>query len=124
MQAVCDFLRFDLRLRGTPIDFQPGKDLPACELLPDDIDELSMNLLQALAEGAAERVPGARVLLQTEMRGDQLVLRAGLGAGAPTSWPPRSRIDALERRAHNAGARLRRVDRAVEILMPQRAPAA
>ena len=118
VKAVCDFLSFDLRLRGTPIDFQPGADLPVREMVADDIDELTMNLVQAQADGAAQFAPGARLLVQTEVRGADLVLRAGLDAGVPVDWPPQARLDALARRARDVGALLQQVDHVVELVMP------
>ncbi len=118
VKAVCDFLGFDRRLRGTPIDFQPSADLPARELVANDVDELTMNLLQALAEGAAQYAPGARLRVRTGLRGDDLVLRAGLDAAARDDWPPQARLDALERRARDAGARLQRDGGAVELVLP------
>lgn len=118
VKAVCDFLGFDMRLRGTPIDFQPDPDLPAREMVTDDLDELTMNLVQALADGAATHAPGARLRVQTEQRGADLVLRAGLSARAPTPWPPQPRLDALRSRALHAGVRLELTEHAVELVLP------
>jgi signal transduction histidine kinase len=118
VKAVCDFLSFDRRLRGTPIDVQPCADLPARELVADHVDELTMNLLQALADGAAQYAPGARLRVCTELRGDDLVMRAGLDTADGDDWPPQARLDALERRARDAGARLQRVGSAVELVLP------
>ena len=119
VKAVCNFLSFDVRLRGTPIEFEPDPGLPACEMTPDDIDEWTMALLTAVADGAAQHAPGTRLRVQTESRGTDLVLRAGLGAGVPEPWPPQARLDALQRRVIDAGARLQRVEGAVELVLPE-----
>jgi signal transduction histidine kinase len=50
VEAVCEFQRFDRRYRQTPIRFTAGARLPACELVPDHLNEVMMNLLQALAD--------------------------------------------------------------------------
>ena len=121
IKAVCDFLCFDRRLRGTPIDFQPQADLPARVGVADDVDELTMNLLQVQADGAAQFAPGARLLVQTVLRGDAVVLRAGLNTADCHDchdWPPQARLDELGRRARDAGARVQRVGGAVELVLP------
>jgi signal transduction histidine kinase len=61
VEAVCAFQGFDRRFRGTPIRFTPDANLPAVELVPDHLNEVMMNLLQALAgiearEGAARGI--------------------------------------------------------------------
>ncbi len=48
--AVCDFHTFDHRFRRKPIEFIAGAALPACELVPDHLNEVMMNLLQACAD--------------------------------------------------------------------------
>lgn len=52
IEAVCEFQGFDRRFRRKPIRFLPGANLPARELVPDHLNEVMMNLLQACADGA------------------------------------------------------------------------
>lgn len=108
VKAVCDFLRFDRRLGGTPIDFEPTPHLPACELVPDDFDELTMGLLQAVAHEAAAHAPGARLRVQTTRRSGRgdVVVSAALVTEVPGPWPPPGRLDALQRRAAEVGVTL------------------
>lgn len=47
IRAVCEFLAFDRRFRGTPIELRLGERLPACQGIPDHLTEVLMSLLQA-----------------------------------------------------------------------------
>jgi len=44
IEAVCYFFSFDRRFRS-PIEFRPGENLPWCDLIPDYLKEVLMNLL-------------------------------------------------------------------------------
>lgn len=78
LAAVCEFQAFDRRYRGVAIDWQPAPGLPACELVPDRLNELMMGLLQLAAEGGAPRVA-----VSTAQRGDAVVIRIeGFGLGS------------------------------------------
>ncbi|MBI5108376.1 MAG: histidine kinase [Rhodocyclales bacterium] len=48
IEAVCYFFSFDRRFRR-PIEFRPGEQLPWCDLVPDFLKEVLMNLLPTLS---------------------------------------------------------------------------
>ncbi len=48
IEAVCYFFSFDRRFRS-PIEFRPGQNLPWCDLVPDYLKEVLMNLLPTLS---------------------------------------------------------------------------
>ncbi len=119
VKAVCDFLAFDRRFRSTPIEFQPGHRLPACELVPDHLNEAMMSLLQACAEGPADSRPYARIRVQTEARGDGVAIRVGFEtapARAPVFSP--ERLDSVRRQVVAMGGQLSATAAAVEINLP------
>jgi signal transduction histidine kinase len=47
IEAVCYFFGFDRRFRS-PIEFRPGRDLPWCDMVPEYLKEILMNLLPTL----------------------------------------------------------------------------
>jgi signal transduction histidine kinase len=55
VEAVCNFLRFDSRFASTQIVFHPEQQLSACVVIPDRMNEVLMNLLQACVE--VESIP-------------------------------------------------------------------
>jgi signal transduction histidine kinase len=48
IEAVCYFFSFDRRFHS-PIEFRPGEQLPWCDLIPDFLKEVLMNLLPTLS---------------------------------------------------------------------------
>ncbi|MDA8255199.1 MAG: histidine kinase [Betaproteobacteria bacterium] len=48
IEAVCYFFSFDRRFRS-PIEFRPAENLPWCDLIPDFLKEVLMNLLPTLS---------------------------------------------------------------------------
>ena len=121
VKAVCDFLAFDRRFRGTPIEFQPGQGLPARELVPDHLNEVLMSLLQACVEGG----PCTRIRVGTAPRGDSLVIALGCEAH-PVRAPdlPEARLESVRRRVAQMGGTLLLTAAGVEIdLPPSRNPA-
>jgi len=107
VKAVCDFLAFDRRFWRMPIEFRPGDRLPACELVPDHLNEVLMTLLQACVGGGAERRPGERIHVETEARGEDVAIRLGCGA-APASEQALSdaRLEPVRRRVVEMGGQL------------------
>ncbi len=118
VKAVCDFLRFDQRYRATPIEFRPAVGLPASVVVADRLNEVLMNLVQVVAEGA--RAP-ERVAVQTAERGEQLLIRIERrradGAASPLGMAD-VRIEAARRRIDAMGGRLLVEGAALSILLP------
>ena len=112
VRAVCQFLSFDDRFGGTPIEFVPGHDLPGSTLIPDHLNELVMNVLLACVEGGPARRLWVRIRVETALRDQSVeikVVRDCLpDALAPSQPPglPGPRLAALRRRALNIGGEL------------------
>ena len=119
VKAVCDFLRFDRRFRGTPIEFRPGARLPARELVPDHLNEVLMSLLQACVEGAAERGPCERIRVETEARSASVTIRLACDA-TPASVPAfsQARLESVRLRVVAMGGQLSATGATVEIKLP------
>jgi signal transduction histidine kinase len=111
VKAVCDFFAFDRRFRGTRIEFRPGPQLPACKLVPDHLNEVMMDLLQAAAKAASDT--GAALQVGTELRGDRVVIRIGDAAALAAAD-----LASLSRLLPRIGAELRRSGTALEISLP------
>lgn len=119
VKAVCDFLRFDRRFRGTPIEFRPDDSMPACELVPDHLNELLMGLLQAFVDAGADRPACERILVETRLRGGRAVIRiAGVGERAGDAVFTPERLAPLRRRAEAMGFALRADEDGAEIELP------
>lgn len=75
IEAVCYFFSFDRRFRS-PVEFRPGEGLPWCDLVPDYLKEVLMNLLPTLAGRIAiETGPcarGVRIRIRVESDGESL----------------------------------------------------
>ena len=66
VRAVSDFLGFDRRFRGTPIELRLGGGLPTCHAVPDHLTEALMGLLQALERACDDcHTPSARLVVET-----------------------------------------------------------
>lgn len=123
VKAACDFQGFDFRSRGTPIEFVPQADLPACELVPDQLNEVLMSLLQALADGAPEAGASAPIRIATAWRDGAVVVRVAHGTAPDALAAARTvRLQALQRRVAEMGWRLSSELSAVEITVPASAP--
>jgi signal transduction histidine kinase len=128
VKAVLDFLCFDRRFGSMEIDFRPDADLPSHPVVPDHLNEVLMNLLQACAE--CDAVPGAprgRILVETESRGTEIAIRIHcecLTGGEDETQIVDSRFAAMRRRIAGMGGRLTWSRGAVEILLPPAGPEA
>jgi hypothetical protein len=123
VQSVCDFLFFDRRFHGTPIDLQLQPGLPACGGVPDHLTEVLMGLLQAFEQGCQScGTTGARLTVETGQRDREVTVRisgtcetgnAGcpFPVGDPRMESARGRIEAMSGRITPAGS-------AVEICLP------
>jgi len=119
VRAVRDFLSFDTRYRRTKIDAQLVEPLPACVGVPDHLNEVLMNLMQAYAEACMQA--GATVGIRTEARTHEVAIRidcagaAAAGACAATSdW----RVASARERVQAMGGRFGLAGNATEILLP------
>lgn len=66
VQAVCDFLAFDRRFKGTPVNLRLAAGLPACPCIPDHLTEVLMGLLQAFEQACQGcGVKGGRIAVET-----------------------------------------------------------
>lgn len=76
VQSVCDFLYFDRRFHGTPIDLRLQPGLPACRGVPDHLTEVLMGLLQAFEQGCQScGTSGARLAVETGQRDGEITVR-------------------------------------------------
>lgn len=115
LKAVCDFHAFDRRFRGIPIDFEPAPGLPACELVPDHLNEVMMNVLQAIAEGGGK--PPPRITVKTLAQGSEVVVRIGCPVAA-AQLQGDARFDPVARRVAEMRGRLALGENGIEITLP------
>lgn len=110
IKAVCDFLAFDGRFRGTPIELRLGDRLPACQGIPDHLTEVLMGLLPALEEACEYPGRGNRIVVETEARGTEVTTR--IGCECPTTHengrlsPSDPRLESARRRLEGMGGRI------------------
>jgi len=116
LKAVCDFLAFDRRFRGLSLSLKPGEGLPACELVPDHLNEVVMNLLQACAEDEPRRFE--RVEVQTALQGGAVCVRIAGAQGGLADWFGAPRFAPTRRRIAEMGAQARAVEGAIELTLP------
>ncbi|MFH1872877.1 MAG: histidine kinase dimerization/phospho-acceptor domain-containing protein [Pseudomonadota bacterium] len=73
IEAVCYFFSFDRRFRS-PIEFRPGENLPWCDLIPDYLKEVLMNLLPTrhghIVVETAPCSKGVRIRIRSEAAAD------------------------------------------------------
>lgn len=116
IEAVCYFFSFDRRF-SSPIEFRPGESLPWCDLVPDYLKEVLMNLLPSLSGRiVVETAPcskGVRLRIRAEPPGDAPNGRAGDALSA-------SRMEIVSRRIEEMGGTLAigEAGRLIEIELP------
>lgn len=120
VQAVCDFLAFDRRLRGITIRFDGEAGLPACELVPDHLNELVMGLLQACA--GAQPAP-RRIDVDSRTKGSTVVLRLrALAEDGSAVTPDAAAVAVVKRRVEAAGWCLQAEADVLTLTLPASAP--
>jgi signal transduction histidine kinase len=120
IKSVCDFLRFDRRFHGSPIQLRLGESLPVCEVIPDHLTEVLMGLLQALEQGCGQ-CPDARLQVETSARDGEVVVRISgeAPAGGPFRFPVGDpRLESARRRMDGMQGRVETTGDAVEIRLP------
>jgi len=128
LRSVCEFLHFDRRFRGTPIELRAGEGLLACEAVPDHLTEVFMGLLHALEENC-ERCGGAggtRIVVATRIEGRELRVHLACECGparVPCRVPPEdARMASARRRIEPMGGKLELSLTGVEIRLPAWSP--
>ena len=129
VKAVCDFLSFDPRFSAIRIEFQPDHQLPARLVIPDHLNEALMNLLQACAEGkSAHHALPQRILVETTVRGEDVVIRIGCESAAVDGVLvladafPDSRFESARRQVASLGGQLSLTDSSIEMTLPAPPP--
>jgi signal transduction histidine kinase len=104
VQAVCDFMGYDRRFSATRIEFRGDPSLAPRVLVPDQLTEVLMNLLQVCVEGdgVARSRPPSRITVETAHGADGVLIHVDCdqqeGAEAPVpAWAQGPRIDATRR---------------------------
>ena len=103
IEAVCYFFSFDRRFQS-PIEFRPGEDLPWCDLVPEYLKEVLMNVLHTL---------GGKIVVDTApcSKGVRIRIRAD-GASAEARSDSEgdalfaSRMEIVSRRVADMGGTL------------------
>lgn len=125
VKAVLDFLGFDRRFRSIRLEFKAGADLPAVSVIPDHLNEVLMNLLQACTECPAG--PGGKggvIVVETMASGAEVLIRiaseckAYPGVCKEHSRFEDSRFDVVRRRIGSMGGRVTRERSHYEIALP------
>jgi signal transduction histidine kinase len=129
VRSVCEFLRFDRRFRGTPIELRPGEGLLACEAIPGHLTDALMGLLHAFEENC-ERCGGAggtRIVVTTAAVDAQLRIALAcecgpeqVGCRVPQEG---ARMASARRRVAALGGQLAVSSTGAEILLPAWSPA-
>jgi len=128
VSAICDFLRFDRRFRGTPIELRRGDGLLACEAVPDHLTEVLMGLLHALEENCDRcgGVGGTRIVVATSaVEGTvriHIACQCGPNKLACRVSPDDGRMASARRRIEPMGGRLELSLTGVEIRLPAWSP--
>lgn len=128
LEAVCSFHGFDQRFRAMPVERELAPSLPACEIVPDHLNELVMTVLQGFAGRPGGPARAGRIVVRTAMRGKWLsiALRAyptdgSASAGADPMEAARDAV-AIQRLATLMGGTVAIAIDQVELLLPVVAP--
>jgi signal transduction histidine kinase len=121
IKSVCEFLRFDRRFHGSPIQLELGAGLPHCLAIPDHLTEVVMGLLQALEQGC-DGCTDARLRVTTSSSNGEVLVRikgdcpSGAGTcGFPLGDP---RLESARRRMEGMQGRVEPAGNMVEIVLP------
>lgn len=127
IKSICDFMAFDRRFRRTTIDFRAGPQLPAREIVPDHLNEVLMNLMLALVDDSTGRSVCGRLVVATESRGEDVVVRLSCAEGDGDKAAARAHGEAYDesvgRRVAEMGGRIAVTERGVELVLPVTGPA-
>jgi signal transduction histidine kinase len=108
--AVSDFMRFDPRYRAARIEVAPAPALPAIMVVPDQLSEVLMNVLQMGLESGAQ---GAVRVDTTAVPGEVVVrISAGAFGGEP------ARRERTRRLVEGMGGRMTEAADAIELALP------
>jgi signal transduction histidine kinase len=124
IEAVCDFHSFDRRFRRKPIEFIAGAELPACELVPDHLNEVMMNLLQACADvaepaGAERTIRVTTAAAEHGVRIDVDCYCPASGAALPIDYvTANARFELIRRRLDDMQARVELSATRIRIELP------
>ena len=120
VKAICDFLRFDRRFHGSPIQLKLGESLPACEVIPDHLTEALMGLLQVLEQACEKSEAARRLQVETLSQDGEVVVRmAAESAGATCEFPLGDpRVESARRRLDPMKGRIEAAAQGVEIRVP------
>lgn len=124
VRAVCDFLSFDKRFRGTVIEFRPGGELPARVIVPGYLTEALMNLLGAYVEDDEDReLAPRRLLVETQERGTDVLIRITCDQDHAAQVSDRAiagpRMESTRRRVMSMGGQLTMLGGAIEVVLPR-----
>lgn len=125
VKAVLDFLSFDQRFSALRVNFDPAPDLPALSVVPDHLNEVLMNVLQACAE-CPTHPEGLSGCLNVQTRGaeERISIRIGVACADPKGACGMHRpfldsnFDLVCRRIAGMGGTVEQSARAVEISLP------
>ncbi|MDB5956856.1 hypothetical protein [Ramlibacter sp.] len=120
IKAICDFLRFDRRFHGSPIQLKLGESLPACEIIPDHLTEALMGLLQALEQACEKSDAPNRLQVETLGHAGEVVVQVradceGKAWDFPLADP---RVDSARRRIATMNGRIEAAAGGVQIRLP------
>ena len=118
LATVCDFMQFDPRLRGTRIETRVDGELPPLMVVPDQLSEVLMNLLQL----GLEEAPSAtgRIVVDAERAGDAVAIRVAGIAGTGDA----ARRERTRRLVEGMQGTMGEGDDAIVVTIPAASPAA